>query len=65
MQFHKENGWTEDEMALSASQNSAKNQNICSNQRKTMKFQGTCHHCGKFGHKKVDCRDWLKLTKEE
>ena len=65
MQLRKENGWAEDEMALAASQNSTKNQNEGSNQRKTMRFKGRCHHCGKDGHKKVDCRDWLKLTKEE
>ena len=34
MQLQKENGWAEDEMALSASQNSAKNQYKGSNQRK-------------------------------
>ena len=28
------------------------------------KVKGRCHHCGKYGHKKVDSRDWLKLTKE-
>ena len=65
MQLQKENGWAEDEMARSASQNSAKNQNKGSNLRKTTKFKGRCHHCVKFGQKKVDCRDWLKLTKEE
>ena len=61
----KENVWAEDDMALSASQNSTKNQNKGSDQRKTMKSKRRCHHCGKFGHKKGDCRDWLKLTKEE
>ena len=65
MQLHKENGWAEDEMALSASQNSARNQKEGSNQRKTTKFKDRCCHCGKFGHKKVDCRDWSKLSKEE
>ena len=64
MQLSKENGWAEDEMALSASQKSARNQNIGSNQRKTTKFKGRRCHCGKFGHRKVDCRDWIKLTKE-
>ena len=52
-------------MALSASQNSAKNQNEGSNQRKPTKFKGRCCHGGNFGNQKVDCRDWLKLTKEE
>ena len=51
-------------MALAASQDSAKNQNS-SNQRKTTRFKERCCHCGKYGHKKVDCREWLKLTKEE
>ena len=57
MQLRKENGWTEDEMA--------KHQNKAANQRKTTKFKGRYHHCGKYGHKKAHCRDWLKLTKEE
>ena len=65
MQLQKENGWNEDEMALSASQDSAKNQNKGSNPRKSTSFKGRCCHCGKFGHKKVDYRDWLKLAKEE
>ena len=64
-QFRKENGWAEDEMALAPSQNSTKNQNKGSTQRKTTKVKGRCRHCGKSGHKTVDCRDWLKLTKEE
>ena len=65
MQLRKENGWAEDEMALAASHNSTKNQNTGSNQRKTARFKGRCCHCGKFGHKKVDCMDCLKLPKEE
>ena len=65
MQLRKENGWAEDEMALAACQNSTKNQNKGSNQRKATRVIGRCHHCGKYGHKKVDCREWLKLTKEE
>ena len=65
IQLRKENGWAEDEMALAASQDSAKNQNTGSNQRKTRRFKGRCFHCGKYGHKKIDCREWLKLTKEE
>ena len=65
MQLRNENGWAEDEMALAASQNSTKNQNKGSNQRKTKRFKGRGCHCAKYGHKKVDCRDWLKSTKEE
>ena len=34
MQLRKENGWAEDEMDLSASQNRMRNQNKGSNQRK-------------------------------
>ena len=52
MQLRKENGWAEDEMALAASLNSAKNQNKGSNQRKTTRFNGRFHHSGKYGHKK-------------
>ena len=50
IQLRKENGWAEDEMALAASQDSAKNQNTGSNQRKTRRFKGRCCHCGKYGH---------------
>ena len=52
MQLQKENVWAEDDMALSASQNSTMNQNKGSDQRKTMKSKRRCHHCGKLGHKK-------------
>ena len=39
MQLRKELGWAEDEMSLTASQNSAKNQNKGSNQRKSTRFK--------------------------
>ena len=65
MQLRKENGWDEHKMVFSASHNSIRNQNKVSNQRKTTKSIGRCCHCGKFGHKNTDCRNWLKLTKEE
>ena len=32
---------------------------------KTTTFKGRCSHCGKWGHKKAKCREWLKLTHEE
>ena len=51
-------------MALSANQISTRNQNKGSHPRKTPRFKGRCHHCGKWGHKKENCREWLKLTKE-
>ena len=35
------------------------------NPRQTPRFKGRCHHCGKWGHKKENCREWLKLTKEQ
>ena len=52
-------------MALSASQNSGKNHNKGSGPQKTTTFKGRCSHCGKWGHKKAKCREWLKLTHEE
>ena len=65
MQLRKEKGWGEDEMALSASQNSARFQKKRTNPRQTPRFKGRCHHCGKWGHKKEHWREWLKLTKEQ
>ena len=41
MQLRKEDGWTKDEITLAASQNSTKNQNKGSNQRKTKRVKGT------------------------
>ena len=65
MQLREEKGWGEDEMSLSASQNSARFQKKGTNPRQTTRFKGRCHHCGKWGHKKEHCREWLKLTKEQ
>ena len=65
MQLQKEKGWGEHEMALSASQNSGKNQNKSARPLKPTTFKGQCSHCGKWGHKKAKCREWLKLTQEE
>ena len=65
MQLQKEKGWGEDEIALSVSQNSRKNQNKGSGPWKTTTFKGQCSLCGKWGHKKVKCREWLNLTHEE
>ena len=45
MQLQKEDGWAEDEMALSVNQNSAKNQNKGSNQTKTTKFNVATVRC--------------------
>ena len=66
MQLQKEKGWEEDEMALSASQNSAKNQNKGSHQRKIPRFkEDVVTTVVRWGHNKENCRYWLKLTKEE
>ena len=65
MQLRKEKGWTEDEMALSPIQNRARLQKKGTNPRQTPRFKGRCCHCGKWGHKKEHCREWLKLTKEQ
>ena len=35
------------------------------NPRQTARLKGRCHHCGKWGHKKAHCREWLKLTIEQ
>ena len=64
MQLRKLKGWGEDEVALSASQNSARFQKKGTTPRQTPRFKGRCHHCGKWGHKKEHCREWLKFTKE-
>ena len=63
LQLKRENGWSEDEMAL--------NMKSSNNQSKSIKkgskgkyFKGRCNHCGKFGHKKADCWD-LKNKKEK
>ena len=52
-------------MALSVSQNNVKNQNKRSGPQRTTTFKGQCSHCDIWGHKKVKCREWLKLTHEE
>ena len=52
-------------MSLSVSQNSARFQKKETNPTQTPRFKGRCHHCGKWGHKKEHCREWLKLTKEQ
>ena len=54
-QLKREHGWSEDETAL--------NMKSSNNQTKSIK-KGRCNHCGKFGHKKADCRD-LKNKKEK
>ena len=61
MQLKKEKGWGDDEMTHSASQNNGKVQKKGINPR----FKGRCNHCGKWGNKKEQCREWLKLTKEQ
>ena len=52
-------------MAISASHNNMRNQYKGSGPQKTTSFKGRCSHCGKWGHKKVKCSEWLKLTNEE
>ena len=65
MQVQKEKGWEDDVMALSTSQNSARFQKKGTNPRQTPRFKRRCCDCGKWGHKKEHCREWLKLTKEQ
>ena len=52
-------------MALSVSQNNGKNQNNVSGPQRTTRVKGLCSHCGKWGHKKAKCREWLRLTHKE
>ena len=63
LQLKKEHGWSEDEMALSMKSGNNQNKNIKKGS-KGKYFKGRCNHCGKFGHKKVDCWD-LKNKKEK
>ena len=52
-------------MALSASHKDVRNQYKGSGPQRTRTFKDRCSHCGKWGHKKVKCGEWLKLTHEE
>ena len=63
LKLKKEHGWSEDEMALSMKSGNNQNKNIKKGS-KGKYFKGRCNHCGKFGHKKADCRD-LKNKKEK
>ena len=65
MQLRKENAWAEDEMLLQQAKTALRTKIKVQIKEKTTRFKGRCFHCGKYGHNKVDCRDWLKLTKEE
>lgn len=49
------NGWTEEEMALMTVVTPKKGQSKGGPFRKP--FKGSCHHCGKQGHKSQDCWD--------
>ena len=59
----REHGWSEDEMALTVKSGNNQNQNMKKGS-KGKYFKGRCNHCGKFGHKNVDCWD-LKNKKEK
>ena len=63
LQLKRENGWSEDEMALNVKNGNNQNKNIKKGS-KGKYFKGRCNHCGKFGHKKADCWD-LKNKKEK
>ena len=52
LQQRREKGWGEDEMALSASQNSARVQKKGSTPRQAPRFKGRCCNCGKWGIRK-------------
>ena len=59
----REHGWSEDEMALTVKSGNNQNQNMKKGS-KGKYFKGRCNHCGKLGHKNVDCWD-LKNKKEK
>ena len=63
VQLKREHGWSEDEMALHVKRGNNQNKNVKKGS-KGKYFKGRCNHCGKFGHKKVDCWD-LKTKKEK
>ena len=54
LQLKRENGWSEDEMALNVKSGNNQNKNIKKGSNGKY-FKGRCNHCGKFGHKKDDC----------
>ena len=58
----EEHGWSEDEMALDMKSSNNQSRNIKRGNKGTV-FEGRCAHCGKYGHKKVDC--WKLKNKEE
>ena len=62
MQLMREHGWSEDEMALNMNSSSNQSKNIKKGNKQRF-FKGRCNHCGKYGHKKVDC--WDLRNKEE
>ena len=62
LQLNREHGWSEDEMALNMKSSNNQSRNIKRGNKEKF-FKGRCAHCGKYGHKKVDC--WDLKNKEE
>ena len=63
LDLKREHGWSEDEMAMNMKSSSNQSRNIKKGNKGKF-FKGRCNHCGKYGHKKVDCWD-LKNKKEK
>ena len=62
LQFQREHGWSEDEMALNMKSSSNQSRNIKKGNKGRF-FKGMCNHFGKYGHKNADC--WDMKSKQE
>ena len=63
LQFKREHGCSEDEMALNMNSSSNQSRNIKKGNKGKF-FKGRFNHCGKYGHKNADCWD-LKNKREK
>ena len=54
LHLKREQGWSEDEMALNMKSSNNQSRNIKKGNKGRF-FKGGCNHCGKYGHKKADC----------
>ena len=62
LQLKREQGWSEDEIALNMKSSNNQSRNV-KRGNKGKFSQGLCAHCGKYDHKKADC--WDLKNKEE
>ena len=56
----RQHGWTDDEVVMLAQTKQAK-----AAKKPKKRFKGKCRHCGKVGHKKAECREFLASRQEE